>query len=167
MRGRKSRTSTKRCAHPFLKSRKKSKKRRETRIFNKRNTPVHFKPVNTPGVLFTPEDKTPRQNRSNVVYAVQRSEECTDLGISESKQTRHRRMARHRGDDSSARDSGIQLHLKDKGQSFEGSGVHVWARKERWFERGVKSLLDWKNQSRRPKKPVVSCLQVTRLRQNI
>ena len=112
------------------------------RIFGKHHIPVHFKPENTlRQKLVHPKDKTPRHKQSNVVYAVQCSEECSDLYIGETKQQLHKRMAQHRRATSSGQDSAVHLHLKDTGHSFEDSNVHVLAREERWFERGVKEAI--------------------------
>ncbi|XP_047457867.1 uncharacterized protein LOC125018165, partial [Mugil cephalus] len=112
------------------------------RIFGKHRIPVYFKPGNTlRQKLVHPKDKTPRQKQSNVVYAVQCSEECTDLYIGETKQPIHKRMAQHRRASSSGNDSAVHLHLKDKGHSFEDNNVKVLAREDRWFERGVKEAI--------------------------
>ena len=112
------------------------------RIFGKHHIPVYFKPGNTlRQKLVHPKDKTPRHKQSNVVYAVQCSEECSDLYIGETKQPLHKRMAQHRRATSSGQDSAVHLHLKDTGHSFEDSNVQVLAREERWFERGVKEAI--------------------------
>ena len=78
---------------------------------------------------------------SNVVYAVQRAEECSDLYIGETKQPLHRHMEQHRRATSSGQDSALLLHLKEKSHSFEVSKVHVLDREDRWFERGVKEAI--------------------------
>ena len=57
------------------------------------------------------------------------------------KQPLHRHMAQHGGATSSGHDSVLHLHLKEKGHSFEDSNVHVVAREDRWFERGVKEAI--------------------------
>ena len=112
------------------------------RIFSKHNIPVHFKPKNTVRQkLVHPKDKTPRQKLSNVVYAVQCSEECNDLYIGETKQPLHRRMAQHRRASSSGQDSAVHLHLKETGHTFEDHNVHILDREDRWFERGVKEAI--------------------------
>ena len=50
------------------------------RIFNEHHILVHIKPTNTlRQKLVHPKDKTPRYRQSNVVYAVQCSQACTDL----------------------------------------------------------------------------------------
>lgn len=112
------------------------------RIFNKHNIPVHFKPGNTlRQKLVHPKDKVPREKQSNVVYAVQCSEDCPDLYIGETKQPLHKRMAQHRRASSSGQDSAVHLHLNDKGHSFQDENVHILAREDRWFERGVKEAI--------------------------
>ena len=50
-------------------------------------------------------------------------------------------MAQHRRASSSGQDSAVHLHLKDKGHSFEDGDVHILAREDRWFERGVKEAV--------------------------
>ena len=112
------------------------------RILGKHNIPVYFKPTNTlRQKLVHPIDKIPRQKQSNVVYAVQCCEKCSDLYIGETKQPLHKRMTQHRRVSSSGQDSAFHLHLKVKGHSFEDSNVRVLAREERWFERGVKEAI--------------------------
>ena len=103
---------------------------------------MHFKPTNTlRQKLVHPKDRTPRHKLENVVYAVQCSEECTDLYIGKTKQPLHKRMAQHRRASSSGQDSAVHLHLEDKGHSFEDGNVHILAREDRWFERGVKEAI--------------------------
>ncbi|XP_038148866.1 uncharacterized protein LOC119788543, partial [Cyprinodon tularosa] len=112
------------------------------RIFSKHKIPVHFKPNQTlKQRLVHPKDKTPRPNMSGVVYAVQCSEECSDLYIRETKQPLHRRMAQHRRAAASGQDSAVHLHLVDKGHSFEDQNVHILDKENRWFERGVKEAI--------------------------
>lgn len=73
-----------------------------------------FKPTNTlRQILVQPKDRMPKQKKSNLVYAVQSSEERVDLYIAETKQPLHRRA------NASGQDSEIFLHLKNKGYSFE------------------------------------------------
>ena len=56
------------------------------RIFNKHQIPVSFKPSNTlRQKLVHPKDRIPHKHKSNLVYAVQCSEECKDLYIGETK----------------------------------------------------------------------------------
>ena len=51
-------------------------------IFNKHHIPVDFKPASTlRQKLVHPKDITPRRELNNVVSAVQRSQDCTDLYI--------------------------------------------------------------------------------------
>ena len=83
------------------------------------------------------KDKTPRLKQSNVVYAVQCSQDCTDLYIGETKQPLHKHMAQHRRAISSGQDSAVHLHLKEKHHSFENNNVNILAREDRWFESGV------------------------------
>lgn len=47
--------------------------------------PVHFTPTNTQKLVHA-EDKTPRHKQSNVVYALQYSQDYTHLYIGESRQ---------------------------------------------------------------------------------
>ncbi|XP_012811622.2 uncharacterized protein LOC105946468, partial [Xenopus tropicalis] len=112
------------------------------RIFNKHHIPVFFKPSNTlRQKLVHPKDPTPKEKQSNVVYAVQCSEECTDLYIGETKQLLSKRMAQHRRANTTGQDSAVFLHLKDKGHSFENSNVQILDKESRWFERGVKEAI--------------------------
>lgn len=46
--------------------------------------------------LVHPKDHIPWHQRSNLVYAIQCSEECTALYVGETKQPRHRHTAQHR-----------------------------------------------------------------------
>ena len=60
-------------------------------IFSKHDLPLHFKHRNTlRQTLVHPKDKTPKQNLSGVVYAVQCSEECADLYTGDTKQQLHK-----------------------------------------------------------------------------
>ncbi|XP_054861960.1 uncharacterized protein LOC129347772 [Amphiprion ocellaris] len=112
------------------------------RIFNTHQIPVHFKPSNTlRQKLVHPKDKIPREKQSNVVYAVQCNEECSDLYIGETKQPLHKRMAQHRRATTTGQDSAVHLHLKEKGHSFDDHKVRILAREDRWFERGVKEAI--------------------------
>ncbi|XP_049914604.1 uncharacterized protein LOC126398968 [Epinephelus moara] len=112
------------------------------RIFNKHRIPVYFKPSNTLRQrLVHPKDRTPHTQKSNLVYAVQCSEECPDLYIGETKQPLNKRTAQHRRANSSGQDSVVYLHLKEKVHSFEDSNVHTLDREDRWFERGVKEAI--------------------------
>lgn len=111
-------------------------------FFSKYNTPVHLKPKNTvKQKLVHPKDKTPWQKLSNVVYAVQCSEDCNYLYIGETKQPLHRHMAQYRRASSSGQDSAVHLHLKGTGHFFEDHNVHILDREDRWFERGVKEAI--------------------------
>ena len=112
------------------------------RIFNTHQIPVHFKPSNTlRQKLVHPKDKIPREKQSNVVYAVQCNEECSDLYIGETKQPLHKRMSQHRRATTTGQDSAVHLHLKEKGHSFDDHKVRILAREDRWFERGVKEAI--------------------------
>ena len=86
------------------------------RIFDKHRIPVHFKPTNTL-----------RHKQSNVVYAVQCSQDCTDLYTGETKQPLHIRMAQHRRANSSGQGSAVHSHLKETNHSFEDSNVNILA----------------------------------------
>ncbi|XP_070835613.1 uncharacterized protein [Chaetodon trifascialis] len=111
------------------------------RIFNK-HIPVHFKPGNTLRQrLVHPKDRIPHTQKNNLVYAVQCSEECTDLYIGETKQPLSRCMAQHRRANSSGLDSAVYLHLKEEAHSFEDKNVHILDREDRWFERGVREAI--------------------------
>ena len=112
------------------------------RIFKKHHIPVCFKPNNTlRQQLVHPKDPTPKHKMNNIVYAVQCSEECSELYIGETKQQLHQRMAQHRRAKASGQDSAVYLHLKDKGHSFEDSQVRILDREEDWFKRGVKEAI--------------------------
>ena len=91
--------------------------------------------------LVHPKDKTPRHKFSNVVYAVQCTEECSDLYIRENKQPLHRHMAQHRRASSSGQNSAVHLHFKEKGHSIEDFNVHILYREDSWFDRGVKEAI--------------------------
>ena len=96
------------------------------RIFQKHKIQVNFKPGQTlRHRLVHSKDKTPRHKLSNVVYAVQCKEECSDLYIGETKLPLNRRMAQNRRSTSSGQDSAIHLHLEEKGPSFKDSNVRV------------------------------------------
>ncbi|XP_033181822.1 uncharacterized protein LOC117152842, partial [Anabas testudineus] len=112
------------------------------RIFRKHNIPVYFKPTNTlRQKLVHPKDRTPKHKMSNIVYAVQCSEECPELYIGETKQPLHRRMAQHRRSNTSGPESAVYLHLKDKGHSFEDCDVKILDKEDKWFERGVREAV--------------------------
>ena len=49
-------------------------------------------------------------------------------------------MAQHRRAHSSANDSAVHLHLKDRGQSFGDNDLHILERKDE-FERRVKEAI--------------------------
>lgn len=54
-------------------------------------------------------------------------------------------MTQFRRVTSSAQDSAVHLHLKEKGHTFQDADVHVLDKEGRWFERRVKeamSILD-------------------------
>ena len=70
-----------------------------------------------------------------MVYAIQCSEECSELYIGETKQPLHRRS------NITGPESAVYLHLKEKGHSFEDIDVHILDREDRWFERGVKESI--------------------------
>lgn len=54
----------------------------------------------------------------------------------ETKQQHHKFMAQHRRSGSSAEDSAVNLHTKDKGHSFEDSNVHI-------LDRGRQVVRTW------------------------
>ena len=85
-----------------------------------------------------PKDKIPRQKHSNVVYAVQCSEDCNDVYIGETQQPLHRRMSQHRRKNSSGPQSAVYLHQKQTGHTFDDSEVRILDRETNWFQRGVK-----------------------------
>ncbi|XP_060756880.1 uncharacterized protein LOC132867932 [Neoarius graeffei] len=112
------------------------------RIFYKHNIPVHFRPNNTlKQKLVHPKNRIPRHKQDNVVYAIQCSENCTDLYIGETKQPLYRRLAQHRRASSSGQDSAVYIHLNNKGHSFQDCNVRILAREDRWYERGVKEAI--------------------------
>ena len=88
-----------------------------------------------------PRIKFQGKNPSNVVYALQCNEECSDLYIGETKQPLHKCMSQHRRATTSGQDSAVHLHLKEKGHSFDDHKVRILAREDRWFERGVKEAI--------------------------
>ena len=91
--------------------------------------------------LVYPKDQTPRHKQSAVVYAVQCSQDCTDLYIGETKQPLPKPTAIDRRVNSSGQDSAVHLHLKKKNHSFEDSSVNILSREDRWFERRVKESI--------------------------
>ena len=91
--------------------------------------------------LVHPKDLTAHNQRSNLVYAVKCSEECSDIYIGETKQPLHRRMAQHRRANTSGQDSAVFLHLKEEGHSFDDTDVRIMDREDKWFERGVKEAI--------------------------
>ena len=112
------------------------------RIFNRQQIPVFFKPSHTLRQrLVHPKDPIPHSAKNNVVYAVQCSEECSDLYIGETKQPLNKRMYQHRRANSSGPESAVFLHLKKEGHSFQDENVQILDREERWFERGVKEAI--------------------------
>lgn len=61
-------------------------------ILEKHYIPVFFQPTNTlRWSTVHPKDQTPK-HKSNVIYAVQFSEECLELDIGETKQPLHKRL---------------------------------------------------------------------------
>lgn len=88
-----------------------------------------------------PEDQTAQHTHSNVVDAVQGSEDGTHLDISQTKETLYIHVDQQRR----GRDPAVHPHLKDEGHPSEDNQVHVWAREERWFEGGGEeaSLINW------------------------
>ena len=102
---------------------------------------VNFNPGQTLGQRpVHPKAKTTRYKLSNVVYALQCTEACSDF-LGEIKQPLHGRMAQHRRATSLGQDSAVHLHLKEKGHSFEDSNVQVLDGEDRWFEREVKEAI--------------------------
>ena len=74
-------------------------------IFDKHHIPVNFKHSNTVRQkLVHLENKTTEHEESIVVYAVQCSQECTNMYIGETKQPIHKQMAQHRRASSSGQD---------------------------------------------------------------
>lgn len=94
------------------------------RIFNERHIPCSFQTwQHCEAEVGPPEGQPPpRQKQSNVVCAVQSSEECTDLDTGERKQ--------HRRANSSGQESAVHLPLKDRAQSFKDASVKVLARED-------------------------------------
>ena len=109
------------------------------RVYGQYNIPVYFKPGNTlRQKLVHPKDKTPHHKQSNVIYAIQCSQEdCSESYIGETKQLLHMRMSQHR----SRKDSAVHIHLKETGHTFTNSDVRILAREPRWSERGVKEAI--------------------------
>ena len=93
------------------------------------NLPTHWGRLRQ---ILHPEDKTPRHKQSNVVYAVQCSQGCTDLYIGETKQPLHKPMAQHWRANSSGQDSAVHLHLEENNHSFEENNVKLLSREGRW-----------------------------------
>lgn len=87
-----------------------------------------------------PKDHTPHAKRSNIIYPVRCSEECSILYIGETKRPLYKHMAQHSRPIASGPGSAVHLHLKDKGPFFEDNNVHILGREDRWFERGVKKV---------------------------
>ncbi|KAG8439768.1 hypothetical protein GDO86_005801 [Hymenochirus boettgeri] len=113
-----------------------------SRISKKHRIPVCFKPNNTlRQQLVHPKDPIPKHKKSGIIYAVQCSEECSDLYVGETKQQLHQRMAQQRRANSSGQDSAMYLHLKDKGHTFEDCNVNILAKKCDLFKRGVKEAI--------------------------
>lgn len=65
---------------------------------------------------------------------------ASDLYIGELKQPLHKHKVQHRRANSTEQDTAVHLHLKGKGHSFEDGDVHILAKEDRWFERGVKEI---------------------------
>ncbi len=103
------------------------------RVFSKHKIPVYFKPITTlRRRLVHPNDRIPKHQISNVVYAVKCSEECEDLHIGETKF--YRCMAQHRRANSSWQDSAVFLHLQQEKHNFHDHKVRFLDREDRWFE---------------------------------
>ncbi len=100
------------------------------RVFSKHKIPVYFKPMTTLRQrLVHPKDRIPKHQRSNVVYAVECSEECEDLYIGETKQPLYRRMAQHRRANSSGQDSAVFLHYNKRNTIFTTMRWEFWIEK--------------------------------------
>ena len=93
-------------------------------FFSEHHIMVNFKPSNrnVQQKFVHPKNKTPKHKPSNVVYAVQCSQDCTGL------------MAQQRRAISSGQDSAVHLHLKD-------NNVNILAIEDSWFERGLKETI--------------------------
>ena len=87
------------------------------------------------------KDKTPRLKESNVIYAVQCSQDYTDLYIRETNKPLHKWMAQHRRAKPSGQDSAVHLHLRGKNNSFEDNNVNILSREDRCCERGIKESI--------------------------
>ena len=88
-------------------------------IFNKQHFPVFSKPSHTLSQrLVPPKDPSAHGQKRNLVYAVKRSDGCSDRSIGESKQPVNKRMSQHRRANSSGLNSAVFLHLKKEGRSF-------------------------------------------------
>lgn len=70
-----------------------------------------------------------RNKKCNTVYAVQCSEECSELYDGETKQALHKRMSRKRRGNNSGPESAVYLHLKETGHCFEDLMCTFWIEK--------------------------------------
>ena len=82
-------------------------------IFNKQHFPVFSKPSHTLSQrLVPPKDPSAHGQKRNLVYAVKRSDGCSDRSIGESKQPVNKRMSQHRRANSSGLVMAVFLDLK-------------------------------------------------------
>lgn len=81
--------------------------------------------------LVHPKDKTPKHKLNNVVYAVQCSEECSDLYIGETKQPLLK--ACHNIAEPPRQDKTQLYTCKGKAHSFEDANIDILDRENRWF----------------------------------
>ena len=90
--------------------------------------------------LVHPKDKTPRHKQRNVVYAVQCSQDCTDLNFKERKQPLHKQGTIQECHLLLDQDKAVHLYLKEKNNFFKDNNVNILVREDRWFERVKESF---------------------------
>lgn len=81
---------------------------------------------------------------SKAMWCMQCNEECSHLYTGKTKLPLHKRMAQHRRATTTDQDSAVDLHLKEKGHSYDDHKVRILARGDSWFKRGVKEAIQVK-----------------------
>lgn len=95
------------------------------RVFSKYNIPVCFKPMKTLRQhLVHPKGWIPKHLKSNIVYAVNCSEECEEIYVEETKELLNRRMSQHRPPNSLETTQQC-IHTHQKKHSFHEHEVHI------------------------------------------
>ena len=114
------------------------------KTFRAHNISVSFKPYNTlRQQLVNVKDKTPRDNRCNLVYGYKcPAEDCGKTYVGETKQALKQRLSQHRKPSYGAQyNSAIYTHMCETGHSFTNKDVKILDKEEDWHSRGVKEAI--------------------------